>query len=29
MSLSQGAAYGDDVQGATNYPLVRTTKSRH
>jgi hypothetical protein len=21
--LSQGAAYGDDVQGATNYPLVR------
>jgi hypothetical protein len=23
--LSQGAAYGDDVQGATNYPLVRIT----
>jgi hypothetical protein len=21
--LSQGAAYGDDVQGATNYPIVR------
>jgi hypothetical protein len=21
--LSQGAAYGDDVQDATNYPLVR------
>jgi len=23
--MSQGAAYGDDVQGATNYPLVRLT----
>jgi hypothetical protein len=23
--LSQGAAYGDDVQSATNFPLVRTT----
>jgi hypothetical protein len=23
--LSQGAFYGDDVQGATNYPLVRIT----
>jgi len=23
--LSQGAAYGDDVQGATNYPLVQIT----
>jgi hypothetical protein len=23
--VSQGAAYGDDVQGATNYPLVRLT----
>ncbi len=23
--LSQGAAYGDDVQSATNYPLVRIT----
>jgi hypothetical protein len=23
--VSQGAAYGDDVQGATNYPLVRIT----
>jgi hypothetical protein len=23
--LSQGAAYGDDVQAATNYPLVRIT----
>jgi hypothetical protein len=23
--FSQGAAYGDDVQGATNYPLVRIT----
>jgi hypothetical protein len=23
--LSQGASYGDDVQGATNYPLVRIT----
>jgi hypothetical protein len=23
--LSQGAAYGDDVQGATNYPIVRIT----
>jgi hypothetical protein len=25
--LSQGAAYGDDVQGATNYPLVRITNT--
>jgi hypothetical protein len=23
--ISQGSAYGDDVQGATNYPLVRIT----
>jgi hypothetical protein len=23
--MSQGSAYGDDVQGATNYPLVRIT----
>ena len=23
--FSQGAAYGDDAQGATNYPLVRIT----
>ena len=23
--MSQGAFYGDDVQGATNYPLVRLT----
>jgi hypothetical protein len=23
--FSQGAAYGDDVQGATNYPLVQIT----
>jgi hypothetical protein len=23
--MSQGAAYGDDVQGATNYPLIRIT----
>jgi hypothetical protein len=23
--MSQGAAYGDDVQAATNYPLVRLT----
>jgi hypothetical protein len=23
--FSQGAAYGDDIQGATNYPLVRIT----
>src|SRR3984893_5417581 len=23
--VSQGAAYGDDVQAATNYPLVRIT----
>jgi hypothetical protein len=23
--LSQGAAYGDDAQSATNYPLVRIT----
>lgn len=29
--MSQGAAYGDDVQAATNYPLVRITnlKTRH
>jgi len=25
--LSQGAAYGDDIQGATNYPLVRITNN--
>jgi Abnormal spindle-like microcephaly-assoc'd, ASPM-SPD-2-Hydin len=25
--LSQGAYYGDDVQGATNYPLVRITNT--
>jgi len=25
--LSQGANYGDDVQGATNYPLVRITNN--
>jgi hypothetical protein len=25
--LSQGAGYGDDVQGATNYPLVRITNN--
>jgi hypothetical protein len=25
--LSEGAYYGDDVQGATNYPLVRITNS--
>src|SRR5208282_1093047 len=25
--LSQGAAYGDDVQAATNYPLVRITNA--
>jgi hypothetical protein len=25
--LSQGAAYGDDAQMATNYPLVRITNS--
>jgi hypothetical protein len=25
--LSQGAAYGDDVQAATNYPLVRITNN--
>jgi hypothetical protein len=25
--LSQGAYYGDDVQGATNYPLVRITNN--
>ncbi len=25
--LSQGAAYGDDVQGATNYPIVRITNN--
>ncbi|MGH9713939.1 MAG: hypothetical protein ACRD5M_11645 [Candidatus Acidiferrales bacterium] len=24
--VSQAAAYGDDIQGATNYPLVRITK---
>ena len=23
--MSQGAAYGDDAQAATNYPLVRIT----
>jgi hypothetical protein len=23
--MSQGAAYGDDVQAATNYPIVRIT----
>jgi hypothetical protein len=23
--MSQGAAYGDDIQAATNYPLVRIT----
>ncbi len=26
--LSQGAAYGDDVQDATNFPLVRITNSK-
>ena len=26
--VSQGAAYGDDVQGATNYPLVRIRNLR-
>jgi hypothetical protein len=26
--LSQGAAYGDDQQAATNYPLVRITNNR-
>jgi hypothetical protein len=26
--MSQGAAYGDDQQAATNYPLVRITNSR-
>jgi hypothetical protein len=26
--LNQGAAYGDDFQDATNYPLVRITKDR-
>lgn len=25
--LSQGAAYGDDVQAASNYPLVRITNN--
>jgi hypothetical protein len=25
--LSQGAAYGDDAQGSTNYPLVRITNT--
>ena len=25
--LSQGAAYGDDVQGATNYPIVQITNN--
>jgi len=25
--LSQGAAYGDDAQAATNFPLVRITDS--
>jgi hypothetical protein len=24
--FSQGAAYGDDIQGATNYPLVQITQ---
>ena len=27
--LSQGAAYGDDVQGATNYPLVQDQEQQH
>jgi hypothetical protein len=26
--MTQGAAYGDDVQAATNYPLVRITNLR-
>jgi len=26
--MSQGAAYGDDVQSATNYPLVRITNKK-
>lgn len=26
--VSQGAAYGDDAQGATNYPLVRITSKK-
>ncbi len=26
--LSQGAAYGDDVQDNTNFPLVRITNSK-
>jgi hypothetical protein len=26
--MSQGAAYGDDQQAATNYPLVRITNNR-
>src|SRR6202007_48767 len=26
--MSQGAAYGDDFQSATNYPLVRITNNR-
>jgi hypothetical protein len=26
--VSQGAAYGDDAQGATNFPLVRITNKR-
>lgn len=26
--MSQGAAYGDDVQGATNFPVVRITNLR-
>ena len=26
--LSQGAAYGDDAQMATNYPLVRVTSGK-
>jgi hypothetical protein len=26
--ISQGAAYGDDVQGSTNYPIVRITNLR-
>jgi hypothetical protein len=27
-ALSQGAAYGDDVQDNTNFPLVRITNSK-
>ena len=26
--MSQGAAYGDDIQAATNYPLVRITNNK-